>query len=72
MFKDIKNSKLRLYFVDALIKYVIILKFKQKQKTLEFNIISNMAFLICFETDEDKKLNFLFDVFSFYSDSIKK
>ena len=31
-----------------------------------------MVFLVCKENDAKKKLEFLFDLFSFHTDSIKK
>jgi hypothetical protein len=69
MFKDIKNTKLRRYFSDALTKHVSLASaINVIQKALDFKTMTNFAFIICMEQSEEKKINFLFDVFSGFTE----
>jgi hypothetical protein len=73
LFKDIRNPKLKKYFIEALTKHVRYFEFSHfRKKALDFMYLSNVVFIICKETDVYKKLEFLFDLFSNHTESIKR
>ena len=72
LFRDIKQAKLKRYFIEDLTKHVSLSLLTLLQRVLDFQYLTGLVFVVCKEQDERKKLEFLFNLFSNHKDQMSR